>query len=306
MTDFAIEIRDLTKVYRGDLGEKGTLALDSLNCQIHTGEVYAFIGPNGAGKTTTIKCLTRLIHPTRGEIRIFGKEAGRREAMERIGYLPEQPQLYGHLSGREFLDFIGRLFNLPGKIRRKRIEKNLERVGLRDNGDTAIRAYSRGMVQRLGLAQALINDPGLLILDEPMASLDPVGRKDFRDLIMECKNSGKTIFFSSHILSDAEMIADRVAILHRGKLVTQNRMDEIIRSSVQEVEVTFLGDPSLFGKRGITLEEAVVQGDRIMVRRPEGDIPRFLRQVDEWGFKVVSVIPRGKSLESFFMEQVRR
>ena len=214
MSEYAIKTRELTKIYRevtkGGLVRRTVVALDDLNLEVHHGEVFAFIGPNGAGKTTTIKLLTRLIYATKGQIWISGQLNTSRKAMEHVGYLPEQPNLYGHLSGREFLDFIGRIFGLDIKIRKKRINSLINKVGLEKRADHRIQGYSRGMIQRLGLAQALINDPSILILDEPMSNLDPLGRKEFRDQILMLKNENKTIFFSSHILSDAEMISDRV------------------------------------------------------------------------------------------------
>jgi ABC-2 type transport system ATP-binding protein len=306
MENLAIHTQGLTKIYKGELGQKSITGLEELSCDVKIGEVYAFLGPNGAGKTTTIKLLTRLLYPTSGKIWIFGRENTGPASMKKVGYLPEQPRMYGYLSGREFMDFISRLFGLDRSIRKKRIMDLMERVGLSNKSDILIRNYSRGMMQRLGLAQALINDPKLLILDEPMAGLDPVGRLDFRNLILELKKDGKTIFFSSHILSDAEMIADRVGILNQGRLVTVGRLDELVSSKVTSVEITFILDPDKLSKTGLKQSELVIQGSRVMVHKEEGDIPEFLRQIDRWNGKVVSVIPRRMSLEEYFMAKVRR
>ena len=185
MSHLAIQTMNLTKIYKGDLGRKPTLGVDALNLEVRTGEVFAFLGPNGAGKTTTIKLLTRLLYPSKGKIRIFDRPGTSIGYLGQVGYLPEQPTFYGYLSGKECLDFIGRLFGLDRKTRQQRTDALLKKVGLEKRSDVLIRNYSRGMNQRLGLAQALINDPLLVILDEPMASLDPIGRKDFRDLILD-------------------------------------------------------------------------------------------------------------------------
>jgi len=259
MKPVAIKIEHLTKIYKGELGQKDILGLENLNLDIHEGEIFAFLGPNGAGKTTTIKLLTRLIFPTQGKIWIFGQRNNLRVSMKSVGYLPEQPSIYGYLTGQEFLNFIAQIFGLDSETSHQRKSELLNRVGLGDRWDQKIRSYSRGMVQRLGLAQALMNDPNLLILDEPMANLDPIGRKDFRDLILELKDQGKTIFFSSHILSDAEMIADRVGILNEGKLVKVGRLDDLVDTQVTSIEVTFVVDSSKLNQIEIDHEDLIVQ-----------------------------------------------
>lgn len=307
MDDFAIKTDGLTKVYKGELGQKDILGLDDLNLDVIKGEVFAFLGPNGAGKTTTIKLLTRLIFPTRGRVWIFGQQNKSRLSMEKVGYLPEQPSLYGYLTGREFLDFIARIFGLNSQTRSHRIPELLNRMGLGNRLDVAIRSYSRGMIQRLGLAQALINDPDLLILDEPMASLDPVGRKDFRDLILELRDRGKTIFFSSHILSDAEMVADRIGILNNGKLMSVGKMDDLIGSQVTSVEVTFVIDHDKLAKIELDKEDVVIRDRKVMVRlKEEKAVPDFLKLIDHYNGRVVSVVPQRKSLEEYFMTEVGR
>ena len=305
--EFAIRTVGLSKVYKGDLGKKPVLGLEELNLEVEQGEVYAFLGPNGAGKTTTIKILTRLLFPDKGDVWLFGMKNTIPSAMKRVGYLPEQPSLYGYLSGTEFLDFIGRLFGLNKAERSLRIPNLLERVGLNQRGEDAIRGYSRGMMQRLGMAQALINDPDLLILDEPMASLDPVGRKDFRDLILGLKKEGKTIFFSSHILSDAEMIAERVCILNKGRQVRVGKLDEIVSDQVNTVEVTFSLDPKHHDKVLFKDADILFQDQRVMIRlSQEAMLPDLLKGIQEWGGTVVSVVPQKKTLEAFFMSEVGR
>ena len=289
-----------------DFWKKGILGLDQLDLEVSEGSVYAFVGPNGAGKTTTIKLLTQLLYPTRGGIWIFGKPTTSRLSRKKMGYLPEQPHLYGYLSGREFLDFIARLFGIDSSTRRKKIPELLKKVGLEMQGDQLIRKYSRGMMQRLGLAQAIINDPELLILDEPMASLDPIGRKDFRDLILELKDQGKTIFFSSHILSDAEMIADRIGILNKGKMVRVGNLNEIVHAQVSDVEITFDLERKKIADIDLKKWNGVVHDTRAMVKLEEKDVSGFLRQINKWGGTVVSVVPRRKSLEEIFMAELRR
>ncbi len=307
MSDTAIKIQNLSKVYKGEIGQKDVVGLTDLNLDIESGEVFAFLGPNGAGKTTTIKILTRLLRPTQGDVRIWDQENTSPSAMERVGYLPEQPQLYGYLSGREFLDFIGRLFGLKRSTRQQRIQKLLEQVGLKDRADILVRNYSRGMMQRLGLAQALINEPSLLILDEPMASLDPVGRKDFRDLIFELSHQGLTIFFSSHILSDAEMIADRVGIVNQGKLIRVGKLDELVGDQLLHVEITFMMDTVNHEKMNLSELDTVIQGHRILIRLPdEQSVPEFLRRIDAHGGRVISVVPQRQNLEAYFMAEVGR
>ena len=311
MANLVIKTEQLTKVFKetsqGGLKKKRVVALDDLNCEVFEGEVFAFLGPNGAGKTTTIKLLTRLIFPTRGRVWIFGKENIFRETMEKVGYLPEQPNLYGYLTGKEFLDYIAQLFGLDKQVRKRKIDELIERVGLNDQSTRPIRSYSRGMVQRLGLAQALVNDPSLLILDEPMVSLDPIGRKDFRDLILELKSQGKTIFFSSHILSDAEMIADRVGILNKGKLVRVGKVNDLLRSQVTSVDVTFIVDPSKLSRIDLGEKAVILQDNRVLIRLDKDTaVSNLLKQINRWDGKVESVIPQRRSLEEYFMTEVGR
>jgi ABC-2 type transport system ATP-binding protein len=302
-----IRTEGLTKIYKGDLGRKPTVGVENLDLEIQSGEVFAFLGPNGAGKTTTIKLLTRLLYPTHGSVWIHGQPITSKHAMDRIGYLPEQPSLYGYLTGREFLDFIARIFGMDSRDRKKRISEILEKVGLAEQSERLIRTYSRGMMQRLGMAQALVNDPDLLILDEPMSALDPIGRRDFRDLIHDLKRRGKTLFFSSHILSDAELVADRIGILNRGRLVQTGRLDDLLASQSDTVEVVFVprnGKPSKSDLKGY---EFGTQGQKVMVRLTrEKDLPDLLKKIAACGAKLVSVVPQRKNLEEFFFAEIGR
>jgi len=307
MADSVIKTISLSKVYKGELEHKPVTALVDLNLEVQRGEVYAFLGPNGAGKSTTIKLLTRLIFPSTGTITIQGKDIRDRNVLGRIGFMPEQPNLYGYLSGREFLDYVGAIFKMKRAARKKRADELLHLVGLEKGGDRAIRGYSRGMTQRLALAQALMNDPDLLILDEPMSNLDPIGRKDVRDIILNLKEQGKTIFFSSHILSDAEMIADRIGILNEGRLVQVGTMSELVDKQIVSTEVTFeIASEKLSSiiQKDLT---PVQQENRVMVRlSDESQLSELLESVSHSGGKIISVIPQRKSLEEYFIAQLGR
>jgi ABC-2 type transport system ATP-binding protein len=307
MSKTAIQTSHLTKVFKGDLGKKPFKALDDLDLEVHESEVYAFIGPNGAGKTTTIKLLTRLLFPSSGSIQIAGRDNSSHKALENVGYLPEQPSIYGYLTGQEFLDFIGQIFGLDRVTRQKRVTDLLGLVGLEGRGDHAIRGYSRGMLQRLGLAQALMNDPKILIFDEPVSNLDPIGRREVRDVILRLKEQGKTIFFSSHILSDAEMIADRVGILNQGKLIQVGTLAELVANQTTCTEVTFEISEEAVPKLAIDQNALVRQDNHYMIPLCDADqIAKILKSVDKEGGRVISVIPQRKSLEDVFMSHLGR
>jgi len=219
MAEPAIDIENLTKDYPyGFLQLKKRRSLENLTMQVQEGEVFGFLGPNGAGKSTTIKLLMRLIFPTAGSARILGKPISDIAMHRDIGYLPEQPYFYDHLSARELLNYYGQLSGVPAKGRSARVEQMLARVGLSDSAGMQLRKFSKGMLQRLGLAQAILHDPKLVFLDEPMSGLDPMGRREVRDLIQQLRHEGKTVFFSTHILSDAEALCDRVGVIHQGEL----------------------------------------------------------------------------------------
>ncbi|MBN1781617.1 ABC transporter ATP-binding protein [bacterium] len=301
----AVKIDHLTKIYSADLGKKPMCAVDDLNLEVEQGEVFAFLGPNGAGKTTTIKTMMRLLFPTRGFVEIFGIPNLSVKAMRSVGFLPEQPQIYGYLTGREFLDFTARLFRLDRSTRKKRIDDCLEQVGLIKRADGLIRGYSRGMMQRLGLAQALINDPELLVLDEPMSNLDPVGRKEFRDLILELKDKGKTLFFSSHILSDAEMIADRVGIVNQGRLVNTGKLRDLIEAQIRSIEITFIMTPDKTAKLGFEQANIVQQDEHMLVRlENDADVQRTIGDIMRLDGRIVSVVPQKRTLEDIFMTEL--
>ncbi|MEB3298619.1 MAG: ABC transporter ATP-binding protein [Candidatus Sericytochromatia bacterium] len=239
MTDLILDARGLAKTYPAQIGQPARLALVDLDLELRRGETYGLLGPNGAGKTTSQKLFLGLVRPTRGQLKVFGANPEDPRTRSRIGYLPENPYFYQHLTGEEFLQFCGGLFSLPREVLRERTERLLTQVRMQDARKVPLRKYSKGMLQRVGIAQALINDPDLVLLDEPMSGLDPVGRHEFRELIMDLKRQGKTIFFNSHILSDVAEICDRVGLLVSGRLVAQGRVDELTRGQ-RDLEAWFM------------------------------------------------------------------
>jgi ABC-2 type transport system ATP-binding protein len=225
---FAIQTTGLTKVFRDFWGQKRVVAVDKLNLNVRNREVYGLLGPNGSGKSTTIKMLLGLLFPSRGFAKVLGQPPGHVKTNSRIGYLPEESQLYPFLSARETLDFYGRLFGLTGQERRRRIDSLLDMVGLSSIGRRPIGEFSKGMARRIGLAQALINDPDLLILDEPTSGLDPIGTRQIKDLIVELGRRGKTVLLCSHLLADVEDVCDRIGILYGGKMHTEGQVNELL------------------------------------------------------------------------------
>ncbi|HXG64878.1 MAG TPA: ABC transporter ATP-binding protein, partial [Blastocatellia bacterium] len=237
--EIVIEINQLTKDYQvGFLKKKTVRALDSLSLEVRRGEIFAFLGPNGAGKTTTLKLLMRLIYPTSGSARILGQPIDDVATRARIGYLPENPYFYDYLSGHELLEYTAALFGIPKPQAKARASELLQLVGLEEErANRQLRKYSKGMLQRIGIAQALVNDPEVIFLDEPMSGLDPIGRREVRDLMLSLRRQNKTIFFSSHILSDVETLCDRAAILKRGRLVRSGTIQELTAHEGAVVEV---------------------------------------------------------------------
>src|SRR5437899_1746311 len=231
--DVIVETRRLTKVYRDFWGRQKKRALNALDLQINRGEIFGLLGPNGSGKTTTIKLLLGLLFPTEGDAFVFGEPAANVRKNERIGYLPEESYLYKFLNAEETLDFYGRLFNMVPAVRRERAQKLIEMVGLAADKKRILKEYSKGMRQRIGLAQALINDPDLVILDEPTSGLDPLGTRWMKDLIIDLRNKGKTILMCSHRLEDVQDICDRIAILYNGDLQTLGRVSTLLEDAVR-------------------------------------------------------------------------
>ncbi len=242
-SDIVVETRNLTKVYRDFWGRQKVRALKALDLEIRRGEVFGLLGPNGSGKTTTIKLLLGLLFPTGGEVLVLGKPATDVGKNEKIGYLPEESYLYRFLNAEETLDFYGRLFNMSGAVRRQRIAQLINMVGLESARKRQLREYSKGMSRRIGLAQALINDPELILLDEPTSGLDPIGTRNMKDLILELKKQGKTVIMSSHLLADVQDVCDRIGILYQGELKELGRVEDLLKVTEEtEIRTSNLSD----------------------------------------------------------------
>ncbi|MBD3183206.1 ATP-binding cassette domain-containing protein [Candidatus Poribacteria bacterium] len=309
----AVKTEDLTKIFKEDSIFKRkhkVKALDKLNIEINKGEVFGYLGPNGAGKTTTFKLLMGLLYPTSGKAWVMGEKISNYTFKQRVGFLPEQPYFYDHLTGEEFLDFYAELFQLDKKTRKQRVQNILEAVGLEDSASKHLRKYSRGMLQRIGIAQALINDPELVILDEPLSGLDPIGRKEIRDIILDLKKQGRTIIFSSHILSDVEALCDKIGILMKGKIQHVEDMNQTLSLELESVEITVAG-LSDEGKNVIQSlgGELMTNGDKTIVAVhglgfPEGEetISKVLDTIRSYSGKLVSMMSRSQSLEDLFMK----
>ncbi len=296
--------RQAARVSWGEKIHKMVEAVRGISFEVRQGEIFGFLGPNGAGKTTTIKTLLGLIFPTKGSVRLFGAPVSDRAARRRVGFLPENPYLYQYLTPREILDLCGRLAGIDGAQRDRDTVAILRRVGLGSVMDRPLRRFSKGMLQRAGIAQALVGDPELLILDEPMTGLDPIGRKEVRDLILEERARGRTVMFSSHILSDVEMLCDRVAIVNRGELTAYGRLDELLRKEIRAVEIELQG-----GGDGLAAAIDAVPGakrsdlrDRVVVSvEGESRVDDVLAAALAHGARVHSVTPRRETLEDLFV-----
>jgi len=299
-----IRTRNLSKTFRVGFWMRAVEAVKQVDLDVKPGEIFGFIGPNGAGKTTTIKILTGLVLPTSGEAWVNDIPAIDPRSRARLGFLPEGTFFHDYLTGREFLDFHGALLGIPKDVRRERIPKLLERVGLAGAEDRQIRRYSKGMRQRAGLAQALISDPELVILDEPMSGLDPLGRKDVRDVILSLRDEGKTVFFSSHILEDAEVICDQVAIILSGRVEKQGYLDELLGQEMVGCELVVEGiSETLHAELEGRARRAIVQGQRFLFEfGGEDEAEKALDTVRASGGRVRSLAPKRKRLEDLLLE----
>jgi ABC-2 type transport system ATP-binding protein len=300
----AIETENLTKEYRVGFWQKRVRVLSDLSVRVGHGEIFGYLGPNGAGKTTTLKLLMGLVAPTSGEARIFGRPAGDVAAKARVGFLPEQPYFYEYLTGRELLNFYGQLAGLRRSERGERVATLASRVGIDSALDLPLRKYSKGMLQRVGLAQALLHDPQLVLLDEPMSGLDPIGRREVRDLLLRLKEDGKTVFFSSHIISDVEMVCDRVGILVGGRLVTQGSLDELGDTTVGSIEVVVSHAPpkAIQELDRLLMTAPVARGDTLLLTvKDEPALADLLARLGDMKAVIHSVIPQRESLEAYFL-----
>jgi ABC-2 type transport system ATP-binding protein len=302
MPALAIETENLTKEYPfGFLNLKKKTSLEGLNMQVETGEVFGFIGPNGAGKSTTIKLLMGLIFPTKGNARILGRPISDVEMHRDIGYLPEQPYFYDYLTAAELLDYFARFHDLSAADRKDRVQKMLKKVGLETAGKIQLRKYSKGMLQRVGLAQAILHDPKVVILDEPMSGLDPVGRREVRDIILELKRDGQTVMFSTHILSDAEMLCDRVGVIVGGKLRGTGAPGELVDMKTRGLEILF----EVAGTNNSALvARATRMGDRYRLEVREEELYAVIEQLRAAGARILAVSQVKATLEEFFMNLV--
>jgi ABC-2 type transport system ATP-binding protein len=302
-----IRIVGLTKEFRLGLSRRRSVAVRGLDLDVEQGEIFGFLGPNGAGKTTTIKILLGLIYPTRGTAWLLDREIGDVAVKGQVGFLPEAPYFYEYLTGEEFLEFYGQLFGLTGMVLSRKIDQLLEMVKLTEARGLPLRKFSKGMLQRIGLAQALINDPRLVILDEPMSGLDPIGRRDVRDIILRLKDEGRTIFFSTHILPDVEMICDRVGILVKGHLQAVGAVSELVgASAVTSVEIMVEGLPDA-GVREAEGQGATVvrRGVQVLIKvDDEGKVAPLLDTVRRHAGRLVSLMPHKRSLEDLFLKEV--
>ncbi len=300
-----LEIRDVHKTFKIGFFRKRIEAVRGISFKLERGEMLGFVGPNGAGKTTTMKMILQLIFPSSGEIKLFGAPTGDPKARMRLGYLPENPYIYTYLKPLEFLDLCGRLVGLDSRERHKRSIELTGRLGLSHALDRPVGKFSKGMMQRLGFCQALLHDPELLILDEPFSGLDPIGRKDIRDALLEQRGAGKTLLMTSHVLSDVEMLCDQIAIVQRGQLVASGKLHDLLRPEVRRVEIELEGvSPSL---HAVLSAQATSMRDlptrTIVIVEGDANVPSILKLAIDQGAQVHAVIPHRETLEDLFVRK---
>jgi ABC-2 type transport system ATP-binding protein len=303
--DNVLRIENLHKSFKTGFIPKTKKILKGISLDVKGGEIFGYLGPNGAGKTTTLKCILGLLFPEKGTIEIFGYHHLSLRAKEKIGFLPENPYFYDYLTASEFLSFYSDLTLVKKEKKQKSIDALLELVGLKHAAGLQLRKFSRGMLQRIGLAQALIDDPFLVLLDEPLGGLDPLGRKEIRDVIVRIKEEGKTVFLSSHILQDIEMICDRVAIILDGQIVNQGSLQNLISEKILFSEITLSGIPAA-DLEGLG-ELLTAQSGRILLRViDEEKIENVFQLVRDKKGKIHSLIPRTETLEDLFVGAVKQ
>jgi ABC-2 type transport system ATP-binding protein len=302
----AIEILGLSKTYSiGFWRKRPKCALRPLHLNVEEGEIFGFLGPNGAGKTTTLKMLMGLVFPTGGSARILGMDMNDPQVKAQIGFLPEQPYFYDYLTARELLEYYGRLSGVVGKDLSMRVESVLGRVGLPDVGGVQLRKFSKGMLQRVGIAQAILHEPKVVFFDEPMSGLDPMGRREVRDLMEQLKAEGKTVFFSTHILSDAEALCDRVAVIHLGELRAVGSVAELTSGVQGKIEIVWEGTviPASIKATG---GECHVSGDTVRAVLSEESQDLALDALRRERLRVISLVPVRTTLEQYFVEKLKR
>jgi ABC-2 type transport system ATP-binding protein len=301
----AVEIIGLEKTYSvGFWRKRPKRALEPLHLTVEEGEIFGFLGPNGAGKTTTLKLLMGLVFPTAGTARILGREWTDPKVKAQIGFLPEQPYFYDYLTANELLDYYGQLSGVPAADRKRRIPEVLARVGLTDVKGLQLRKFSKGMLQRAGIAQAILHDPKLVFLDEPMSGLDPIGRREVRDLMEQLKQEGKTVFFSTHILSDAESLCDRVAIIHKGALRGVGAVEDLTSTVQGKVEVVWQGTLIPASMKALT-SDCHVTGDRARAVISEKQQDAAIDALRRERLRLIALTPLRTSLETYFLEKLQ-
>jgi len=308
ITHEIVRVDDIVKDIRPGFGLRKKRVLHGISFSVHENEIFGFVGPNGAGKTTTLKVLMGLIRATSGRASILGHAVHETAFRREIGFLPESPYFYSYLTGREILNFYAKLSGVRGAARSRRVDQLLDWVGLSDAATSRLQTYSKGMLQRLGIAQALVHDPKVVFLDEPMSGLDPIGRVEVRDLILRLRAEGKTVFMNTHILHDVEMVCDRVAIIVGGRIRYQGGVGEMLAGGQAQVDVVFA---SFSPELAMAFEEQFGAqfrglGDRVEVRVDEKALNEVLRDALAAGAEVVSVSPHRVSLEAFFLSAVER
>jgi ABC-2 type transport system ATP-binding protein len=304
-----LEFVELEKEFRLGLQLTRVHAVRGVSLQVAAGEIFGYLGPNGAGKTTTMKMAMGLIRPSKGEVRLFGRPIGDPSARARVGYLPEHPYFYDYLTATEILDFYGELYGMSRADRRRRVGELLELVGLTHAADRTLRRFSKGMLQRVGIAQAIINNPDLVILDEPLSGLDPMGRKEVRDIIVTLREQGKTVFFSSHILHDIETICDRVGLLIQGKLEKVGPLDALLSGGSSDVDITAREVPADAHDRLAALATSVERlGATTVFTTTDDRTGELVQALLAAGARLHEVQPRRQSLEALFVQEaeVRR
>ncbi len=301
----AIEILGLEKTYKvGFWRKRPKRALHPLHLTVEEGEIFGFLGPNGAGKTTTLKLLMGLVFPTAGTARLLGRDWTDPEVKAQIGFLPEQPYFYDYLTAHELLDYYGQLSGVPGRDRKRRIDEVLQRVGLTDVRGVQLRKFSKGMLQRVGIAQAILHDPKLVFFDEPMSGLDPMGRREVRDLMEQLKHEGKTVFFSTHILSDAEALCDRVAIIHQGELKGVGAVADLTSSVLGKVEVIWQGTQVPASMKALGAE-CHVTGDTVRAVLAESQQDAAIDALRRERIRLIAITPVRTSLEQYFVAKLQ-
>ena len=300
----ALRVTGIHKSFRSDFYRKKKHILKGISLNVEEGEIFGYLGPNGAGKTTTIKCIIGLIFPDKGKMEILGHDHLSLEAKAQVGYLPENPYFYDYLTAEEFLRYFSQLYQISRSLQESKIQELLKLVGLKDSSNLQLRKFSKGMLQRIGMAQAILNDPQLVLLDEPLGGLDPLGRKEIRDIIVRLKEEGKTVFLSSHILQDIEMICDRVAIIVEGSIINQGKLHELISEKILFTEIILSGiqEKELAGWG----ETITTYGGKTLIKvLDENKVEEVLQLAQSKNASVHSLVPRTESLEDFFVSMVK-